>query len=111
LLRHRTSVLPHRGSDARVTAGPFAISRNPIYLGNVLLTVGLALVFANPLLLATAIVEAVLLERLAIVPEERHLEARFGDAWHDYRLKTPRWVRIPLRLCVPGRLGVYRTRT
>ena len=29
---------------------------------------------------------------LAILPEERHLEARFGDAWRDYKARTRRWI-------------------
>ena len=93
LHRHATTVLPHRGSTALVTTGPFALSRNPIYVGNILLTIGLALALANAWLLAGAVLEVALVRWLAILPEERHLEARFGDAWHRYRARTPRWIR------------------
>lgn len=94
LRRHATTVLPHRGSAALVTSGPYAYSRNPIYAGNVLLTIGLAFAFANAWLLATAAAEAALVRRLAIMPEERHLEARFGEAWRVYRARTSRWLGV-----------------
>jgi protein-S-isoprenylcysteine O-methyltransferase Ste14 len=94
--RHRTTFLPHRGAAALVTEGPFARSRNPIYVGNVLLTAGLGLMLGNPWLLVGACVLAVALQRLAILREEAHLAAKFGAAWEDYRARVPRWFG-PLR--------------
>ena len=41
--RHRTTILPHRGSAHLVTDGPFSFTRNPIYLGNTMLTLGIGL--------------------------------------------------------------------
>jgi protein-S-isoprenylcysteine O-methyltransferase Ste14 len=35
---------------------------------------------------------AVLVTWLAILPEERHLEERFGDAYRDYKARTRRWI-------------------
>ena len=92
LHRHATTVLPHRGSTALVTTVPFALSRNPIYVGNILFTIGLALALVNAWLLVGAVLEIALVRWLAILPEERHLEARFGDCWHRYRARTPRWI-------------------
>lgn len=95
MARHRANVLPHRAATALVTTGPFALSRNPIYLGNTLVLAGFALAFAAPWFLAAAAAEAWLVTRLAIRREEAHLQARFGAAWTDYASRTPRWLGLP----------------
>lgn len=95
--RARTNILPHRAADSLVTGGPFALSRNPIYLGNTLVLLGLALAFDSLWLAAGALAAAALTHRLAILREEEHLEARFGDAWRRYRAAVPRWIGPPRR--------------
>jgi len=52
--REHANILPHRAATALVTKGPFALSRNPIYLGNTLLLGGAGFVFANAWLLLAA---------------------------------------------------------
>lgn len=95
--RARTNILPHRAADSLVTVGPFALSRNPIYLGNTLVLSGLALAFDSLWLAAGALAAAALTHHLAILREEAHLEARFGDAWRRYRATVPRWIGLPRR--------------
>ncbi|WP_206931516.1 methyltransferase family protein [Roseococcus thiosulfatophilus] len=90
--RQRANILPHRAATALVTTGPFAWSRNPIYLGNTIVMTGAALAFANPWFLPAALLAAVAVTRLAILREEAHLAARFGAAWVAYSEQTPRWV-------------------
>ena len=91
---HRTTILPHRGASALITDGPFAWSRNPIYLGNTLVVFGAGLALGLPWLLTAAPLAAVLVQKLAIEREERHLAARFGKDWRDYAARTPRWLLI-----------------
>lgn len=90
--RVRTNVLPHRGAQHLVTSGVFAFSRNPIYLGNTFALAGVALALVLPWLLVTTLMVAVLVDRLAIRREERHLAARFGAAYADYAGRVPRWI-------------------
>lgn len=92
LRKHKTTVNPTGKSAHLVTSGPFAFSRNPIYLGNVLLICGLGLALGNAWMLLVAIVTGTLEQRFAILREERHLEARFGKAWRDYAKRVRRWV-------------------
>jgi protein-S-isoprenylcysteine O-methyltransferase Ste14 len=92
--RHHANIQPHRAATALVTTGPFALSRNPIYLGNTLLIAGAGLAFNGPWLLPMAILGAWLVSSLAIRREEAHLAARFGAAWAAYAQRTPRWLRL-----------------
>ena len=41
---------------------------------------------------AAAAAFAALVTWLAILPEERHLERRFGKAYLDYKAKSRRWI-------------------
>jgi protein-S-isoprenylcysteine O-methyltransferase Ste14 len=92
LRNHKTTVNPTGKSTHLVTSGPFAFSRNPIYLSNMLLISGLGLATSNAWMLLIAAVTGVLEHRFAILREERHLEARFGKAWRDYAKRVRRWV-------------------
>jgi len=75
-----------------VTSGPFALVRNPLYLGNVALWVGFAISARLPWLVPVFI--AVLaFEYHAIVRwEERLLEDRLGERYRAYAAQVPRWV-------------------
>jgi protein-S-isoprenylcysteine O-methyltransferase Ste14 len=95
LHRARTNILPHRAADSLVTHGPYALTRNPIYLGNTLLVLGLGAAFANVWLMAAAVGAALAADRLAARREEAHLAARFGADFSAYRARVPRWIGRP----------------
>ena len=77
-----------------IDTGPFALVRNPLYVGNVLLWVGFAL-SARLVWLAPVIVVLLGLEYHAIVRwEETLLESRLGDAYRDYASRVPRWLPV-----------------
>jgi protein-S-isoprenylcysteine O-methyltransferase Ste14 len=92
LRRHRTTILPNKGADTLVTDGPYRYRRNPMYLGWVLVLLGLAELTKNLWLAAAAFAFAVLVTWLAIIPEEHHLEDKFADAYRDYKSSTRRWI-------------------
>lgn len=91
LHRAGTAILPTRGADTLVTSGPFSFSRNPIYLGNSMLTAGIGLVAGNAWFFANLIVACFLTQKLAIEPEEKHLGLRFGKKYRDYQKRVRRW--------------------
>jgi len=77
-----------------IDSGPFAYTRNPLYIGNIALWIGFALT-ARLLWLAPAILLLLGLEYHAIVRwEERLLESRLGAAYRDYAARVPRWARF-----------------
>lgn len=88
----KTNILPHKAATHLVTTGPFARLRNPIYVADVMILLGVAELTKNVWFVAAAAVFGVLVTFLAILPEERHLEARFGDAYRAYRAKSRRWL-------------------
>lgn len=92
LRRHGTTILPDKASDALVTDGPFRFRRNPIYLSHVFMLFGVAELTHNIWFVMLAIAYIPLVTWLAVLPEERHLEARFGDAYREYAARTRRWI-------------------
>jgi protein-S-isoprenylcysteine O-methyltransferase Ste14 len=75
-----------------IAAGPFAIVRNPLYLGNIAIWAGFAIAARMPWL-AGVIVLLLGLEYHAIVRwEEQLLEARYGEEYRIYAERVPRWI-------------------
>jgi protein-S-isoprenylcysteine O-methyltransferase Ste14 len=75
-----------------IATGPFAIVRNPLYVGNIALWVGFALA-ARLVWLAPVALILLALEYHAIVRwEEQLLESRLGNAYRDYMARVPRWL-------------------
>ncbi len=93
MLLARTNILPNRGAGRLVTSGPFAVTRNPIYLGNTALMLGIGLAWGALWFLPLAFCAAFLVEKLAIRREEAHLAIRFGPEWATYAAATPRWLK------------------
>lgn len=91
-VRHRTTVNPYAGASALCISGPFRFSRNPIYLGDwfVLLGVSLLLGTVWPLLFAPLI--WAMLRFGVIRHEEAHLEAKFGEDYRAYKTRVRRWI-------------------
>ncbi len=87
-----TTVRPFERSSALVTDGVFRISRNPIYLGMILILVGVAMLTGSlsPFLVAAGF--AAIIETRFIPVEERMLAETFGEAWTAYTGRTRRWL-------------------
>ena len=90
--RHRTGLLPGQPTNAIIDEGPYRVSRNPLYLGLVALSVGVALLVPTFWGLVLTPAAVVLLEWGAIRPEERYLHRRFGAAYDDYAGRVRRWL-------------------
>ncbi|HEY7672575.1 MAG TPA: isoprenylcysteine carboxylmethyltransferase family protein [Gammaproteobacteria bacterium] len=75
-----------------VTRGPFGFSRNPMYLGILVIAVGAALIAGTWLMWVVPVVLFVL-DNFVIIPfEERSMESTFGDAFRAYRARVRRWI-------------------
>lgn len=92
-VRAKTTVNPldPESAEELVTSGLFRFSRNPMYLGMLLvLTGGVIWLGAWSAMLAPILFIWVITE-IQIKPEERVLQQKFGDQFSDYRRQTRRW--------------------
>lgn len=92
--RARTTVNPLDPGSASslVVTGIYRRTRNPMYLGVLLVLFGWGLWLANVLALPVAAGFIPLLNRLQIQPEERILTERFGAAYTAYQSRVRRWL-------------------
>ena len=75
-----------------VTSGIFQQSRNPIYLGMVLLCTGVAFLVDSLWLLGLVPLFAAILQKGVIEPEEAYLERNFGEEYLRYKARVRRWI-------------------
>jgi protein-S-isoprenylcysteine O-methyltransferase Ste14 len=90
--RHRTGLLPGQATRTVMVSGPFAVSRNPLYVGLLVLHLGVALLLPSVWALVLWPVAVVLVDWGAIRPEERFLRQRFGPAYDEYAGRVRRWL-------------------
>jgi protein-S-isoprenylcysteine O-methyltransferase Ste14 len=92
MARHGTGLLPGQPSTTVLDRGPFAWSRNPLYVGLLVASAGVALLASSLWAVVALPVEWALLRWGAILPEERYLAAKFGDDYTGYRARVRRWL-------------------
>jgi protein-S-isoprenylcysteine O-methyltransferase Ste14 len=90
--RHKTPVNPLGKVATIVIAGPFCYSRNPMYVSLLLSYIGGILAFRLVWSAILLLPVFLLLQYGVIVPEERHLEAVFGQQYMDYKRRVRRWL-------------------
>lgn len=93
--RARTTVNPTRPAEtsALVASGVYRLSRNPMYLGFLLLLLAWGVYLSHvPALLLAPPALVVYLNRFQIPLEEQALESRFGDEYRAYKQKVRRWL-------------------
>ena len=92
MARHRTGLLPGQATTNLLERGPFRLSRNPLYLGLIILDLGVALLARA--LWAVALLPAgiVALWWGAILPEEGYLRSTFGAEYLAYQRRVHRWL-------------------
>lgn len=84
-----------QGSPERlVVTGPYAYTRNPMYLGHVMFLAGLTLVSRSPAALAVTVAAVPWFDTRTRHDEER-LTAQFGAEYARYAASVPRWIPRP----------------
>jgi len=93
-IRARTTVNPLAPdkANALVVSGLYRFSRNPMYLGMLLILLGWALWLGQSLALPLLAAFVIAIEALQIRPEEAALEQKFGDEYRAYKKRVRRWI-------------------
>jgi protein-S-isoprenylcysteine O-methyltransferase Ste14 len=92
IARHRTALLPGGATTTLIESGPFARSRNPLYLGLLAAAAGVALLAGSLWALIALPLEWALLRSGAVLAEESYLAAKFTAAYTEYTSRVPRWL-------------------
>lgn len=79
-------------ANALVDGGMFAHCRNPLYVGNVLVILGLAIVHNGWAMYLVAVPFFIFAYAAIVSAEEEFLRSKFGDAYVQYCQRVPRWV-------------------
>jgi len=74
-----------------LTRGPYKISRNPMYIAELMLWFGWAIFYGSIIVFAALLVMAPLMNKRIVAREEHDLEARFGQSYLEYKNRVPRW--------------------
>ena len=75
-----------------VTDGIFALSRNPLYVGNMLVLFGIFIIWNAPLLYLIGVPFTLIGYRGIVAAEEAFLRRKFGTAYDEYCRTTNRWI-------------------
>ncbi len=94
LRRAKTTIHPMKPENASVlvTSGIYRLTRNPMYLGLLLVLSAWAVFLSSPWLLAGPLAFAAYITRFQVLPEERALLRVFGPAYSTYQHRVRRWL-------------------
>ncbi|MBR9651231.1 methyltransferase family protein [Thalassovita aquimarina] len=90
--KHRTTIIPHKEASAMVQSGIYSRSRNPIYLGDLLVLAGLILRFDAVLALPLIPIFLWVIEKRFVIPEENSLRLKYRADFARYCERTRRWI-------------------
>jgi protein-S-isoprenylcysteine O-methyltransferase Ste14 len=82
---------PGKPTGKIVSTGVYSISRNPMYLGCVLLFLGLSFLANSLYILGMLLISIIFCEKVLILPEENYLKNKFGTEYVDYCQYVSRW--------------------
>lgn len=90
--RAGTPIVPFEPSTALVVGGLYRVSRNPMYLGLVVILLGAGVLFGTVSPFLTIPVFVWIIQKMFIEAEETFLEEIFGAQYLAYKGKVPRWL-------------------
>lgn len=94
-VRGRGTPAPFDPPREFVAVGPYRWVRNPMYLGALLVLVGLGLWLRSPSILVLALLLAISAHLFVVNYEEPGLERRFGASYVEYKKRVNRWIPRP----------------
>jgi protein-S-isoprenylcysteine O-methyltransferase Ste14 len=92
ILRANTTLNPHGTVTTVVTSGAYRFTRNPMYLGFLLMVIGFPLSYGSLWGLILVPFFIVTMNRLVIEKEEAYLEKKFGEPYTSFKRRVRRWL-------------------
>ncbi len=90
--RAGTSFDVRKPASALITEGPYRFSRNPSYVSLTLLYLGIGNLLNNGWILILVAPVFLVMDLWVVRREERHLEAKFGEEFFQYKAAVRRWL-------------------
>ena len=91
--QQRAEIIPSSETHSTLVAtGPYKFTRNPMYLGIVVIALGAALVAGTWLMWLVPIIVFALDQSVIIPFEERSMERAYGEAFRSYKARVRRWL-------------------
>jgi protein-S-isoprenylcysteine O-methyltransferase Ste14 len=87
-----TTKNPYGEPSKFVTPMPYTFTRNPMYLGFVIVLLGLAVFFGSVVMLLAPAVFFAIIDRVVIPQEEQTMERKFGAEYLEYKGRVRRWL-------------------
>ncbi|MAM15835.1 MAG: isoprenylcysteine carboxyl methyltransferase [Flavobacteriaceae bacterium] len=93
-IKSKTTVNPveFKNVEKLVTSGIYKYSRNPMYLGMIMIIISTTVYYFNFYSLLTPFIFYFWINRFQIKREEVFLEEKFGQEYLSYKTKTRRWI-------------------
>jgi protein-S-isoprenylcysteine O-methyltransferase Ste14 len=88
----RTPIYPTTAPTTLVTSGPFRFTRNPIYLGFLVILLSFVFLIGSLPMLVAPLFFLIVMNFYYLPFEEAKMEKTFGESYLDYRQRVRRWV-------------------
>ena len=90
--QHETAICPTATTTTFIVRDVYSLTRNPMYLGMILILTGIALLMGSWPFYVVAILYAVILDHVFCRYEERKLLAQYGSEYAHYTARVRRWI-------------------
>jgi len=92
MVRVKTNLDIRKPATDIATSGLYGVSRNPLYIGMILLNIGIGCIVNSLWIFLLSAGLAVTLQKGVIEPEEAYLEQKFGEKYMRYKARVRRWI-------------------
>ena len=92
MVRVKTNLDIRKPATDIATSGLYGVSRNPLYIGMILLNIGIGCIVNSLWIFLLSAGLAVTLQKGVIEPEEAYLEQKFGEKYMRYKANVRRWI-------------------
>lgn len=84
--------MPETTTNSIISAGPFRLTRNPLYLATAIVQTGIGIGIGSLWVLGSVVIALILAHYWAVLPEEAYLEGKFGEQYLAYKRSVRRWI-------------------